>query len=94
MPSIDEWELALKQYVELDSWPVHWGGKLCENGDPKCPSKIRYGLGPIPDTYYIDPDDAMPDYDQLTTVYAGEKHLIEIKVEANTRIRFFSIFIS
>ncbi|VIO95379.1 SEC14-like protein 4, putative [Brugia malayi] len=78
--------LTLKQYVELDSWPVHWGGKLCENGDPKCPSKIRYGLGPIPDTYYIDPDDAMPDYDQLTTVYAGEKHLIEIKVEANTRI--------
>ncbi|VDK87416.1 unnamed protein product [Litomosoides sigmodontis] len=87
MPSIDEWELALKQYVELDSWPVHWGGKLCENGDPKCPSKIRYGLGPIPDTYYVDPNDAMPDYDQLTTVYAGEKHLIEIKVEANTRIR-------
>ncbi|VDM07906.1 unnamed protein product [Wuchereria bancrofti] len=78
--------ITLKQYVELDSWPVHWGGKLCENGDPKCPSKIRYGLGPIPDTYYIDPDDAMPDYDQLTTVYAGEKHLIEIKVEANTRI--------
>lgn len=93
MPSIDEWELALKQYVELDSWPVHWGGKLCENGDPKCPSKIRYGLGPIPDTYYIDPDDAMPDYDQLTTVYAGEKHLIEIKVEANTRIRLISFLI-
>lgn len=91
MPSIDEWELALKQYVELDSWPVHWGGKLCENGDPKCPSKIRYGLGPIPDTYYIDPNDAMPDYDQLTTVYAGEKHLIEIKVEANTRIRSINI---
>uniref|UniRef100_A0A915Q4U8 SEC14-like protein 2 n=1 Tax=Setaria digitata TaxID=48799 RepID=A0A915Q4U8_9BILA len=76
----------LQQYVALDSWPVHWGGKLCENGDPKCPSKIRYGLGPIPDTYYIDPNDAMPDYDQLTTVYAGEKHLIDIKVEANTRI--------
>jgi len=30
----------------------------------------------------------MPDYDQLTTVYAGDKHLIELKVKANTRIRW------
>uniref|UniRef100_A0A915BSB3 SEC14-like protein 2 n=1 Tax=Parascaris univalens TaxID=6257 RepID=A0A915BSB3_PARUN len=87
MPSVDEWQAALTQYVELDSWPVHWGGKLCdENGDPKCPSKIRYGLGPIPDSYFVDVDTVMPEYDQLTTVYAGEKHLIEIKVAANTRI--------
>lgn len=28
----------------------------------------------------------MPDYDQLTTVYAGDKHLIELKVKAGTRI--------
>ncbi|VDK43021.1 unnamed protein product [Anisakis simplex] len=87
MPSVDEWKTALAQYVELDSWPVHWGGKLCdENGDPKCPSKIRYGLGPIPDSYFVHADTAMPDYDQLTTIYAGEKHLIEMNVEANTRI--------
>lgn len=89
MPSIDEWQAVLKEYIELDSWPVHWGGNLCdENGDPKCPSKIRYGLGPVPDSYYVDTEKAMPEYDQLTTVYAGEKHLIEIKVEANTTIRF------
>ncbi|VDN57577.1 unnamed protein product [Dracunculus medinensis] len=87
MPSIDEWQAVLKEYIELDSWPVHWGGNLCdENGDPKCPSKIRYGLGPVPDSYYVDTEKAMPEYDQLTTVYAGEKHLIEIKVEANTTI--------
>lgn len=89
MPSIDEWQAVLKEYIELDSWTVHWGGNLCdENGDPKCPSKIRYGLGPVPDSYYVDTEKAMPEYDQLTTVYAGEKHLIEIKVEANTTIRF------
>ncbi|VDD86280.1 unnamed protein product [Enterobius vermicularis] len=87
MPSEDEWQNALSHYVELDSWPMHWGGKMCdENGDPKCPSKIRYGLGPVPDSYYVDPNTAMTDYDQLTTVYAGEKHLIEIKVKPNTRI--------
>lgn len=91
MPSEDEWQGALSKYVELDSWPMHWGGRMCdENGDPKCPSKIRYGLGPVPDSYFVDPSTAMPDYDQLTTVYAGEKHLIELKVKGNTRIRYFN----
>jgi len=58
--------------------------------------------GPVPDSYFIDQENAMPDYDQITTVYAGEliliwksnatgvvigdKHLIELKVKANTRI--------
>lgn len=87
MPSEESWQSALSSYVNLDGWPVHWGGHMCdENGDPKCPSKIRYGLGPVPDTYFIDPTNAMPDYDQLTTVYAGDKHLIELKVKINTRI--------
>ncbi|CAD5205843.1 unnamed protein product [Bursaphelenchus okinawaensis] len=87
MPSEDCWQQALNQYVDLDAWPVHWGGRMCdENGDPKCPSKIRYGLGPVPDTYYVDKHNAMPHYDQLTTVYAGDKHLIELKVKAGTRI--------
>ncbi|CAD5208282.1 unnamed protein product [Bursaphelenchus xylophilus] len=87
MPSEESWQQALNQYVDLDAWPVHWGGRMCdENGDPKCPSKIRYGLGPVPDTYYVDKNNAMPDYDQLTTVYAGDKHLIELKVKAGTRI--------
>jgi len=87
MPSEDSWKSALSSYVNLDGWPVHWGGHMCdENGDPKCPSKIRYGLGPVPDTYFVDPSSAMPDYDQLTTVYAGDKHLIELKVKTNTRI--------
>ncbi|MFH4975888.1 hypothetical protein AB6A40_002597 [Gnathostoma spinigerum] len=87
MPSEDEWINVLTQYVALDSWPVHWGGKLCdENGDPKCPSKVRYGLGPVPDSYFVDSDTVMTDYDQLTTVYAGEKHLIEINVDAKTKI--------
>ena len=53
----------------------------------RCPSKIRYGLGPVPGSYYVNPQNAMPDYDQLTTVYAGDKHLIEFKVTAGTRIR-------
>jgi hypothetical protein len=87
MPSEEGWQLALTKHVDLDGWPVHWGGHMVDdNGDPKCPSKIRYGLGPVPDSFYIDADTAMPDYDQLTTVYAGDKHLIELKVKANTRI--------
>ncbi|KAI1713587.1 CRAL/TRIO domain-containing protein [Ditylenchus destructor] len=87
MPSEEGWQSALSHYVDLNAWPMHWGGRLCDdNGDPKCPSLVRYGLGPVPDTYYVDPDNAMPDYDQLTTVYAGDKHLIELKVKANTRI--------
>lgn len=55
--------------------------------DFRCPSKIRYGLGPVPDSYYVDVHTALSDYDQLTTVYAGDKHLIELKVKANTRVR-------
>ncbi|KAI6203699.1 hypothetical protein M3Y94_00586800 [Aphelenchoides besseyi] len=87
MPSEESWQSALSSYVDLDAWPVHWGGRMCdENGDPKCPSKIRYGLGPVPDSYFTNPADAMPDYDQQTTVYAGDKHLIELKVTRNTRI--------
>ncbi|KAL3103284.1 hypothetical protein niasHS_002470 [Heterodera schachtii] len=87
MPSEEGWQSALSKYVNLDAWPVHWGGRMMDpNGDPKCPSKIRYGLGPVPDSFFVDPSQAMPDYDQLTTVYAGDKHLIELKVKANTRI--------
>ncbi|TKR93584.1 hypothetical protein L596_008007 [Steinernema carpocapsae] len=87
MPSEEDWQNALNKYVSLDAWPMHWGGHMVDvNGDPKCPSKIRYGLGPVPDNYYIDSDKAMLDYDQLTTVYAGDKHLIEIKAKKNTRI--------
>uniref|UniRef100_A0A1I8BXJ2 CRAL-TRIO domain-containing protein n=1 Tax=Meloidogyne hapla TaxID=6305 RepID=A0A1I8BXJ2_MELHA len=86
IPSEEDWKMALSEYVDLDAWPVHWGGRMCENGDPKCPSKVRYGLGPVPDSYYVDQSTAMPDYDQLTTVYAGDKHLIELRVKANTRI--------
>lgn len=52
----------------------------------RCASIIRYGLGPVPDVYFVDPVNAMPDYDQLTTVYAGDKHLIELKVKKDTRI--------
>ncbi|KAI6234517.1 SEC14-like protein 2 [Aphelenchoides fujianensis] len=84
MPSEECWQSALNSYVDLDSWPVHWGGRLEENGDPKCPSKIRYGYGPVPDTYFVDPANAMPDYDSLTTVYAGT--FIELKVKKGTRI--------
>ncbi|GMT00082.1 hypothetical protein PENTCL1PPCAC_22256 [Pristionchus entomophagus] len=86
MPSESDWKRALEKYVSLDAWPMHWGGQLAENGDPICPSKIRYGLGPVPDTYYVNPDTVFPDYDQLTTVYAGDKHLIQIRVKENSRI--------
>ena len=62
---------------------------MCDsNGDPLCPSKIRYGLGPVPDSYFVDAANAMPDYDQETAVYAGDKHLIEIKCKKGSVIRF------
>lgn len=47
----------------------------------------------MPDSYYIDQTNVMPDYDQLTTVYAGDKHLIELKVKSSTTIRYnFSFY--
>ena len=58
-----------------------------ENGDPKCPSRIKYGGGAVDESYFVDPKKAMADYDQLTTVYAGDKHLIQIKVKRPSRIR-------
>jgi hypothetical protein len=27
MPSEEGWQSALNQYVDLDAWPMHWGGK-------------------------------------------------------------------
>ncbi|KAK6040722.1 hypothetical protein COOONC_21773 [Cooperia oncophora] len=90
MPSEADWKRALAQYVNLDGWPVHWGGNRVENGDPKCPATIRYGMGPVPSDYYVDPKTAMPDYDQLTTVYAGDKHLISIRVKERCRIWYVS----
>uniref|UniRef100_A0AC35TZD2 SEC14-like protein 2 n=1 Tax=Rhabditophanes sp. KR3021 TaxID=114890 RepID=A0AC35TZD2_9BILA len=88
MPGEQAWLNELEKNVNLDSWPMHWGGKMVdEDGDPKCPDIVRYGLGPIPDSFYVDPESAMPDYDQLTTVYAGDKHLIDICVKKkNTKI--------
>lgn len=75
-------------WTNLRNWQKHhYSRNLCNKNYFRCPSLVRYGLGPVPDTYYVDPDNAMPDYDQLTTVYAGDKHLIELKVKANTRIR-------
>lgn len=36
MPSEEGWQSALNQYVDLNAWPMHWGGKMCDdNGDPK-----------------------------------------------------------
>jgi hypothetical protein len=36
MPSEEDWQNALGQYVDLDAWPRHWGGKMCDdNGDGK-----------------------------------------------------------
>ncbi|CAI4225201.1 unnamed protein product [Auanema sp. JU1783] len=86
MPSEADWKWALAQYVDLDAWPMHWGGSRIENGDPKCPSIIKYGIGPIPEDYFVDSKYAMPDYDQLTTVYAGDKHLISIKITEPSKI--------
>ncbi|CAJ0946151.1 unnamed protein product, partial [Mesorhabditis belari] len=86
MYSEGEWRRELEKYVHLDAWPLHWGGKMAEEGDPKCPSMIRYGLGPIPDTFFVDSETVMPDYDEMTTVYAGDKHLIQIKVKKPSKI--------
>lgn len=36
MPSEEGWQTALSKYVDLDAWPVHWGGRMVDdNGDPK-----------------------------------------------------------
>uniref|UniRef100_A0A914WA98 SEC14-like protein 2 n=2 Tax=Plectus sambesii TaxID=2011161 RepID=A0A914WA98_9BILA len=87
IPSDEQWQHELGKYVQLEGWPMHWGGQLTDpNGDPKCPSKVRYGLGPVPETYFVDRSSALSDYDDKTTVYAGDKHLIELNVEPNTRI--------
>lgn len=81
------------QSIGADVWRIRMGTQSeCPNHSiqkliqKRCPSKIRYGLGPVPDSYFIDQSHAMPDYDQLTTVYAGDKHLIELKAKAHTRI--------
>jgi hypothetical protein len=102
MPSEEDWEKALGQYVDLDAWPRHWGGRMCDdNGDGKgethlhsdneccrCPSKLlqqaRDGLGPVPVSYYYSQPDSA--FEQHTNVYAGDKHLIEVKVKANSKI--------
>ncbi|EGT43476.1 hypothetical protein CAEBREN_26403 [Caenorhabditis brenneri] len=86
MPSESDWKWSLAQIVNLDAWPMYWGGNLVENGDPKCPSRIKYGGGAVDESYFVDPKKAMADYDQLTTVYAGDKHLIQIKVKRPSRI--------
>jgi len=87
IPCEEDWQHELGKYVELEAWPKHWGGELIDaNGDPKCPAKVRYGLGPVPESYYVDRESAMPEYDHETTVYAGDKHLIELNIDANTRI--------
>lgn len=43
-------------------------------------------MGPVPSDYFVNPKTAMPDYDQLTTVYAGDKHLISIRVKEKCKI--------
>lgn len=48
--------------------------------------RFRYGMGPVPSDYFVDPKTAMSDYDQLTTVYAGDKHLISIRIKEKSRI--------
>uniref|UniRef100_A0A1I7WT61 CRAL-TRIO domain-containing protein n=1 Tax=Heterorhabditis bacteriophora TaxID=37862 RepID=A0A1I7WT61_HETBA len=47
---------------------------------------FRYGMGPVPSDYFVDPKRAMADYDQLTTVYAGDKHLISIRIKDKSKI--------
>jgi hypothetical protein len=54
----------------------------------RCPSKLlqqaRDGLGPVPVSYYYSQPDSA--FEQHTNVYAGDKHLIEVKVKANSKI--------
>lgn len=36
MPGENDWQSSLGQYVDLDAWPRHWGGRMCDSdGDPK-----------------------------------------------------------
>jgi|UniRef100_A0AC35FMH7 hypothetical protein len=86
MPSEQDWQTALGHHVDLDAWPQRWGGKMCDDdGDPKL-LNFRYGLGQIPASYYYMESPPASAFDQLTTVYAGDKHLIELKVKANSKI--------
>lgn len=71
MPSEEDWQKILASYVDLDAFPNV--------------IRAKSALGPVPPNYYM--DSSPPAFDQLTTVYAGDKHLIEMKVKANSKIR-------
>uniref|UniRef100_A0A915ITL0 CRAL-TRIO domain-containing protein n=1 Tax=Romanomermis culicivorax TaxID=13658 RepID=A0A915ITL0_ROMCU len=79
------WEERLFELVDKKDWPAFWGGEGKDpNGDEKCPSKVVYNEGPIPESYYA--DDKMEDKEALT-VYAGDKRLLDFEVHTpNTQL--------
>lgn len=44
-----------------------------------CPFQMHYTVGPVPRNFYYDPSTDKTDYDEIT-VYAGDKHIIELEV--------------
>ena len=39
----EEWAAALLEDIEADNLPLHYGGTMVDpDGDPKCPSKVRF----------------------------------------------------
>ncbi len=39
----EEWTAALLEEIEADNLPLHYGGTMVDpDGDPKCPSKVRF----------------------------------------------------
>jgi hypothetical protein len=39
----EEWTAALLEEIEADNLPLYYGGTMVDpDGDPKCPSKVRF----------------------------------------------------
>ena len=39
----EEWTAALLEEIDADNLPLHYGGTMVDpDGDPKCPSKVRF----------------------------------------------------
>ena len=39
----EEWTAALLEEIEAENLPLHYGGTMVDpDGDPKCPSKVRF----------------------------------------------------
>lgn len=45
---LDDWKEELKKYIDEDNLPEFYGGKGCDDNDPKCSSEVRFFLAKNP----------------------------------------------